>query len=1788
MKVFSPLLTLFLLASCSYDSSNESGFIVVGHKPVEDAFVLTLPSNAAYNEGDNLNFVLTHPKTVTVDTTGGAPDITISVGGVSRTASYNSGTGSRNLVFRYTIQAGEEDMIGVQVTSTQIALNGGSLQYEIDGTLYDANPEIIFDDVNSEILVDTSLPDLIQVSAPLPGTYRLGEPLTFIAVYDSPIIVSDTPRLQLNIGGVTQYADYYLGSGTSIILFRYVVQATDSDTDGISVASPIQLNAGTMYDLGSNAADLIFTPPDTSLVDVEADAPYPVLLTMPADDTYSNGEYMNLTIQFNETVNVNTGGGTPSVGVTVGGSVRQFDYYIGTGSNTLGFRYLVTSSDYDMDGVMVSNWINLNGGTITNATPTDAILEFDAFITPNVLVYGGTPTIVTLSAVVDGDYVTGADLEFTAQYSEPVNIANSPSIDINIGGVTRQATYASGTGSDTIVYTYNIQSGDSDGDGIAFQSTNINLNTTGTVTSVLTASNASTDFSGPAPTISGITVNNNPATQLVITTEPINTAVSTNIPSITVELRDASNNLVASETSNVSVAINVNPGGGTLSGTTTVAAVGGVATFSDLQIDALGNGYTLDFTSTGLTSATSATFDITAAGATKLRFVQQPSNALAGANNSPAMTVEILDAANNRVTSATNNITLALSTDPSSGAATLGGTLTVAAVSGVATFSDITIDKAFTGYLLDATATGLNSDTSTSFDISPNTKSILAFSVEPSNAESNTNIAPAIEVEIQDAYGNKTTDTDSITLAINSNPSAGTLSGTASVNAVAGVATFSNLQIDNTGVSYDLNATATGLTGATSASFDITTTPTQLVITQEPTNTDVNATISPAITVEIRDGSNNLVTSATDNVTVAIGTNPGTGLISGTTTVAAVGGVATFNDLSIDEVQNGYDLTFTATGLTSDTSASFNITPATATKLVYNVEPSNTTAGSNITAAIQVYITDASDNLITTATDNVTLAFGTDASSGAATLGGTLTVAASGGIATFSGINIDKAFTGYTLTASAAGLSSATSVSFDISPNTATKLGFAVDTTSAPINTAISPSMEVSILDAYDNVVTGASSTVTIAFENDPSSGSATLGGTASKAAVSGVATFDNITIDTTGTGYSFIATATGLTSASSSLFNVYSTPTKLAFGTQPANTLEGNNLPPFTVEIQDANGNVVTDETRAVTIAFQNDPSSGAATLSGTLSVAAVAGVATFSGIDVDTAFADYSFLATASGLTADTSNPFDIIIAAPTAVTLINPASSPDSDTTPQFRVSGVANGDIVKLYTDSSCTTQVSSYTSSGATVDMYTSSLLEGVYTIYANRTDSNGTPSQCSTAFEDYEVSGSFYELTSFAAANFGFWENVAGDDRDWTSQTGLTGEPGAGPTGAASGMHYAYTDSSNPVGNSEEFILQTTNNYDGSSNTLAIGFKWNKRGSPMGDLYLEVSNNGGSTWTTEWSHTGVDVSNYGADQWRNQWVDVCNLGYTATNVKFRFRAVMPATGDPDPSNIAIDELEITSGGCESNPPAEVAITYPSSDTVVGITNMSSFTIGGTCSDIGQNITLSGDVSGSTSCTGGNDWSITLNLASHPDGNIEVDVDHTDSAGGANGQDTITYVKDGNTIQLDEFEVGLGSWTQDTGDAQDFSWITGDTPTSNVGPSTGQGGSGYYLFTEASNPTNNSDDFIIYSGDLDAASYNLNLSYYWNKRGDNMGTIYVEVSTDSGVTWDTAVWTHAGADVAKGGTDVWNQQSIDLCSAGYNTGTAMIRFRILMPATGGNYWNSDIGLDTIKVTNDGCP
>jgi hypothetical protein len=101
-------------------------------------------------------------------------------------------------------------------------------------------------------------------------------------------------------------------------------------------------------------------------------------------------------------------------------------------------------------------------------------------------------------------------------------------------------------------------------------------------------------------------------------------------------------------------------------------------------------------------------------------------------------------------------------------------------------------------------------------------------------------------------------------------------------------------------------------------------TATQLVFTVEPAGASAGATL-PAIAVSIEDAGNNVQTSATNTITLAIGANPGSGTLNGTTSATAINGVAIFTGLSINRTGTGYTLTAAASGLTTGTSGTFNI-----------------------------------------------------------------------------------------------------------------------------------------------------------------------------------------------------------------------------------------------------------------------------------------------------------------------------------------------------------------------------------------------------------------------------------------------------------------------------------------------------------------------------------------------------------------------------------------------------------------------------------------------------------------------------------------------------------------------------------------------------------------------------------------------------------------------------------------------------------------------------------------------
>jgi hypothetical protein len=740
------------------------------------------------------------------------------------------------------------------------------------------------------------------------------------------------------------------------------------------------------------------------------------------------------------------------------------------------------------------------------------------------------------------------------------------------------------------------------------------------------------------------------ATQLAIGQQPTSTTGGATIsPPVTVRILDAGGNLTSS-TANVTVAIGTNPNNGALAGTKTVAASSGTATFGNLSIDSAGGGYTLVATSGSLTQMTSNGFNITVGTAAKLGFRTQPAGATGG-SPIPSFQVEVLDAGGNLVSTASNSITLAILNNVGPNASLGGGPNPVAAGGGIATFSNMTIDSAGSGYTLQATASGLTAATSAAFNITVGPAAKLGFFQQPSNTVAGVAINPPVIVEVRDAGGNRVTSaSNSIAIAIGTNPSSGTLSGTTPVTAISGRATFSDLSIDKIGNGYTLAASSTGLTFATSSTFNITAGgATKLAFfVQPPSSTAGGATMTPAVQVDVQDAGGNRVGTATNSITVAIGTNANSGTLSGTLTVSAVSGVAMFNTLKIDSAGTGYTLTASASGLAGATSNTFNITVGAAAKLGFRVPPSNSTGGVAFNPAIQVEVQDLGGNRVTTAGNSITLAILSNPGPNGALTGGVNPVSASNGLATFNGMSIDSAGNGYTLTASTTGLTGMTSAAFNIAVGPATKLGFLQQPTTTNGGVAFSPAVSVEIRDAGGNRVTTApATTITIGFGNNPKSGH--LLGTPSAQTTNGVVSFSGLAIDSAASNYSLTASGT-YTGATSSFFTVNVGPqTKVGFRVPPTSAIAGVGISPaIEVEIQDVGGNRVTSgPNRNVTLTIANNPSSG--TLSGTASKTTSAGLVSFSGLSINKAGTGYTLLATpGGGLASSTSTGFDITHAA------------------------------------------------------------------------------------------------------------------------------------------------------------------------------------------------------------------------------------------------------------------------------------------------------------------------------------------------------------------------------------------------------------------------------------------------------------------------------------------------------------------------------------------------------------
>lgn len=90
------------------------------------------------------------------------------------------------------------------------------------------------------------------------------------------------------------------------------------------------------------------------------------------------------------------------------------------------------------------------------------------------------PTVDTVafssSPATGSTYGIGEDIEVTVTFTEAVDVTGTPQITLDVGGATKEADYASGTGTTELVFAYTILAGDTDADGVSIDANSLALN----------------------------------------------------------------------------------------------------------------------------------------------------------------------------------------------------------------------------------------------------------------------------------------------------------------------------------------------------------------------------------------------------------------------------------------------------------------------------------------------------------------------------------------------------------------------------------------------------------------------------------------------------------------------------------------------------------------------------------------------------------------------------------------------------------------------------------------------------------------------------------------------------------------------------------------------------------------------------------------------------------------------------------------------------------------------------------------------------------------------------------------------------------------------------------------------------------------------------------------------------------------------------------------------------------------------------------------------------------------
>ena len=433
---------------------------------VSSVEVSSTPVGDYYVVDEAITFDVTFNGNVTVDETNGTPQLAFDIDGQTRQATYTSGSDSEVLVFSYTVTSSDgDDHDGISWNANALDRNNGTIKF---------TTATVADRVDADLAhsAEAALPDH-RVDTEKPTLEEANVIDTTLTLTYSEELNTTAPAasaFSVTVDSATAVSPSSVSIAGRVVTLTLNTAVMPGQTVTLTYTKP---SNDAIKDLSGKEADgftnesVITVPP----VDVRVQF---------AQSSYSvnEGSTVNVTVQLDKdpdrTVIV------PIVAAVQSGASAA-DYSVpasvtfNSGETQKTFTFTATEDPVDDEGEEVQ----LTFGTLPTAVNKGSRAQTTVRISDN-----DNPltvqSIAVTSTASNGYYLSGGAIEFTVTFTGPVAVdtaGGTPQFRFEVAGQTRQASYASGTGTAALVFSYTVAAADGeDRDGISWSANTLSRN----------------------------------------------------------------------------------------------------------------------------------------------------------------------------------------------------------------------------------------------------------------------------------------------------------------------------------------------------------------------------------------------------------------------------------------------------------------------------------------------------------------------------------------------------------------------------------------------------------------------------------------------------------------------------------------------------------------------------------------------------------------------------------------------------------------------------------------------------------------------------------------------------------------------------------------------------------------------------------------------------------------------------------------------------------------------------------------------------------------------------------------------------------------------------------------------------------------------------------------------------------------------------------------------------------------------------------------------------------------